>query len=995
MENKEVDEKVKDEIVINLIESSNAKEYESGARVHQKEFEYATRLIDLRISNATLLKNPDKDNNSRPRNNDTISILGSRGSGKTSFLLSLLKFYKAKEDNNHNMVVEVLDIIDPTLIEEKGHIFLTIISLIQDSVCKKIEFNECSPNESDYCKKKEWEIMLRKLADGLPSIDGVGLGMNDTNWQDSEFIMGRGLKSVKSATNLEKNFNELVDCALKTLEKKAFIITLDDIDVDFRKGWPVLETIRKYLTSPQIIVLLSGDLKLYSKAIRKQQWKNFGKALLKNEAESFNPEDTIAQSKKRAYNDLVTEMEGQYLQKIIKPENRIQLTTLYEKITLYKQVIKLKGTIFENIEVKSFYINILSMFGIRNEYQAEAYTSFLLNLPIRTQIQFLEEFEGLNISENTNVTDAFLSDLYEEEVDVQLATNMPKMLNVVILKLLLKERCLAEAYQLQPTSDNQSLNSSLTALSFLFSKHVKNNPYLIFDYIVKIGYVRNLLADIDYDKESGKPYSIEELCKSSGIMQDKVLRDVAGNITAYSKGIIRFRGNNTPQNYAGIIELTGLANKAKGKNTEYRIDETFNNENEEQKIAYFPITTSINNWKNTSKLSASIFVLLATIGDLTRRGLLREKGSMNQKVNESNIIENAQRKKEQEERAQLREGDIALGILELSQIRSYLMPDFKKSETKANKDGSINKEEEWEKTSENDFENLIEESNNLSKYLREWIDRYPENGISVSPHLLGKIVTRFFSALHGIQNSTIYDSLGEYFYRMIIALLNAIIIEETKEVAATIKNIKSKDKTYTDLNLNNTITSNSIFIKNINIAENYKKQLPLSSWLLTCPLFILYLPNTTDVSVQNAKSSYLQFIQCSYKPEDSQPEEIWNMSIYNKLYDVIAATADKRKFLAKRGYEFITNNQEALPEFISSYETINILISNNVPFTVFNQTFDRNNNPDNTTRNSKVKKACFNIFKKESITNDSINDFIRFINREDLEIVNQWKHRQS
>jgi DNA-binding NtrC family response regulator len=117
--------------------------------------------------------------------------------------------------------------------------------------------------------------------------------------------MDRGLKSVKAAKDLETNFNDLVACALKTLEKKAFIITLDDIDVDFRKGWPVLETIRKYLTSPQIIVLLSGDLKLYSKAIRKQQWKNFGKALLVNEAEALN--------KTYTYNDLVTEMEGQYL----------------------------------------------------------------------------------------------------------------------------------------------------------------------------------------------------------------------------------------------------------------------------------------------------------------------------------------------------------------------------------------------------------------------------------------------------------------------------------------------------------------------------------------------------------------------------------------------------------------------------------------------------------------------------------------------------------
>jgi len=398
----------KSEIIINLQESSNAKEFKLGNRIHPMEFEHAILLIDRGIERATeyrdqekRCKEQDNKNNSRQRINDTISILGSRGSGKTSFLLSLLKYYKDKEEYKDKAEAEVLEIIDPTLIEEKGHVFLTILSLIEEAVCKKMKLDDCSPNDANYCLKKEWKDMLRKLADGLPSIDGIGLSMNDTNWQDAEFIMDRGLKSVKAAKDLEANFNGLVTCALKTLDKKVFIITLDDIDVDFRKGWPVLETIRKYLTSPQIIVLLSGDLKLYSKAIRKQQWKNFGKALLKNEADALN--------KSNAYNELVTEMEGQYLQKVIKPENRIHLTTLLEKIELYSQIIEIK-TKDSSIKILDYYNNELIEFGIINRFQAETYTSFLLSLPIRTQIQFLLNFNN----EDATITDAFLSDLFEK-----------------------------------------------------------------------------------------------------------------------------------------------------------------------------------------------------------------------------------------------------------------------------------------------------------------------------------------------------------------------------------------------------------------------------------------------------------------------------------------------------------------------------------------------------------------------------------------------------
>jgi len=195
----EIIENGNNEIIVNLQESSNAKEFGTKNIIHQIEFSRAKQLIDERINRASLIeKNQNKK--TRDRYNDTISILGSRGSGKTSFLLSLLKYYK--EDEKYRDKVEVLDIIDPTLVEEKGHIFLTIISLINEKVNDKFNLSDCTPDDPTYDKKKIWREKLRKLADGLPSMDGVGLGLDDTNWQDSEFIMDRGLKSVKSATNL-------------------------------------------------------------------------------------------------------------------------------------------------------------------------------------------------------------------------------------------------------------------------------------------------------------------------------------------------------------------------------------------------------------------------------------------------------------------------------------------------------------------------------------------------------------------------------------------------------------------------------------------------------------------------------------------------------------------------------------------------------------------------------------------------------------------------
>jgi len=860
---------MKNKIVINLQESSNAKEFDSGNLIHQTEYDRVIELINSRIDRASSQKDSDKDKNSKPRYNDTISILGSRGSGKTSFLLSLLKHYKPNNDNDNEKDknkdnIEVLDIIDPTLIEEKGHVFLTIISLIEESVCKKLKLNDCSTNDAIYYQKKDWKDKLRKLADGLPSMDGVGLGMDDTNWQDSEFIMDKGLKSVKAAKDLEANFNDLVAYALKILGKEAFIVTLDDIDVDFRKGWPVLETIRKYLTSPQIIVLLSGDLKLYSKAVRKQQWKNFGKALLVNEVDKLQ--------KEHEYNDLVTELENQYLLKVIKPENRIRLTTLYEKIELSKELneeICIKNRKNSNIEIKSFYNDkVLAIFGIHNKYQVEAYTSFLLNLPIRTQIQFLSEIkdtEDANMPETSNVIDAFLSDLYEKDVDIDLARNLPKMLDVVILKLLIKEQVLSNAYQLQPTTTDPSLNSSLIALSFLFSKKIKSNPYLIFDYLIKIGYVQNLLKSIGYaekDDRRGKALlkpSIEGLCNHSGIFQDKVLRDVVGNMTAYIESL-----PNGSENKNGIIHLFATAKKEKGSNEESRgrIDYEFRVGDKQtttlqQTLAFIPLSTSEFIEKNQSISTYSIYTLLGTVGELIRKTELNDLGN---------------------------------GLLELSQWRTYPMVSFEKGIANL-KDENNYDEIEFKDDSTNSV---------LINLIKDWRLDFSRMKKMYSPHLIGKISTRIYSAFDAIKND---QNLGIAMHRRLIALMNAILIEDVRE------NSESSQ----GLNINNAVTSNKIFISNLKFANSLKKDLNLSfsKWMLRCPLFLLYL----DKQILN-EESLINFIFPG-KKEHIQP--FIDNTIYDKLehvYTKETTTMSNQASIEKISFSIDRNNIESIAEVL-------------------------------------------------------------------------------
>lgn len=825
------------QVVIELSRSTNAKRFPLNSLIHLDEFKKTKGWIDTRIK-----KIDGGEIDKKERLHDTITILGSRGSGKTSFLLSLLDSYINEEG------VEVIDIIDPTLIEEKGHIFLTIISQIADVVERKLSQSDCNPESKAYLAKNKWKEKLKSLAAGIPSIDGIG--GNYDSWQDPEFIMDKGLRRVRAAKKLESDFHELLKLGLEILGKKIFIIALDDIDIDFRKGWPVLETIRKYLTSPYLITLLSGDLKLFSKAIRKQQWKNFGKALLKNEGEQLH--------KMNDYEDLVTEMEGQYLQKVMQPQLRIHLTTIQEKINLKGKEnigIYINEKKDEN-RIDLFYDSNLQMLGIKSSYQAEAFRSFLLGLPIRTQIQYLSEFDDISSINDINIIDAFLSDLYEKQVNIDTAKSTIKFLNTITLDLLIRERILDEAYQIQPTTTDNSLNACMMSLSSLFSLHVKNNPYLIFDYLIRIGYIRNLLSILPYqdnNQNSSLTPTIEGLCKHSALYQDRVFRDICCYMTAYIRAFLDTieeekdtKLKTNIKNWGGTITLPGFAFIAKkGEDaSKERIDKVFEDSTLfDQHIAYIPLSVSQPNSKQQTLPTYSIYVLLATIGEMIKQ---------NKEMT----------------------GDWEKGIAQLSQVRSYPMPNFANFST--NSDGF---EEVFEPNEENP------DGESLSTLINKWILLYPKNPIA--PYLLGKISTRFFYALRVLEQKENFSNLGDAMHSRIIILLNSILLEDVRENIIGAK-----------LNNNNPIDKNKIFNENLKKANDLtgenKAKLTFSRWMLSCPLFLLYL----DKKDMEPLIEYTTNVE-----EEYSTQNLLDLSIYETLNGVGIKSSTKPSFSATSGLE--------------------------------------------------------------------------------------------
>lgn len=788
-------------IIINL--NSNNIIFTDEQIIHQDELSFIQGLIKDNLGKIEekkkkefQLKNlvPDYAYN-------TILINGSRGSGKTSFLLSLLQTCNKDEGFSD---LEILPFLDPTMIEEKAHIFLTVISLIKNKVERKFDNNEDYTNLG---RRKDWEDRLFRLSKGFPIIDGVTEKKPDY-WDDASQIMYKGLEDVDAAFNLRKNFNDFIDDSLQILEKKAFLLVIDDVDTAFNKAWPVMEMIRKYICSDKIISVVSGDYRLFSCAARKNQWKNFGESLLINEYDKQENDNS------KEYLIQVNEVENQYLKKIFPTENRINLHSLYELIAKKKEIIIKKDNKDNSLKpqeqsITEFYKQILSSYGIKNDSQCIVYIQFLERLSLRTQIQFmrllsLNDIEKVENTEKINIINIFISELIQNNININLLTENRVYFMISLLRFLTESNKLFDCYQLEPISDSESINACLFTFSLLLSYHIKADSLQIINYIIRIGYVRNLIPYLDVNKNNGKlELVMKALINGSGLYNDNDLHQISGYITSCIRSIFR----KDAQSFAGTISLPGFAVKAKEakSSTSDSFDSVINNlENQALKtIACIPLSVSSYENKSATVNNYSFFALLAGIFDI---------------VNEYRQVD--------EKNKELMFADI---VSRVGQIRNYPMFEY----TANNYILENNQNIVPVIISDNNID-----TNKWSSFHRAF-ERWLNNNTSdiiVSSYVLGKICTRTMAAFDNITtNQRNKDKkLGELMNLFICAFFNACIIEEIQDVFEIDK---------MKINRDNILSSNKNFQMNLEkvkflLEEN---KMPVTRYFITCPILLAFV----------------------------------------------------------------------------------------------------------------------------------------------------------
>lgn len=441
-------------------------------------------------------------------------------------------------DCDNLMYVEV---IEPNQIQKKENFMIRFLASIHDV------FSEAIKKKSEVDQER-FERVTNRLYEALPVIDGVGKLSMYADWDDSEYVADRFMGLAIKAKDLEKKFHEYLATALELVRKKALLFVLDDCDVNIEKTFEILETIRLFFTSPQVIVVMTGESSLYGMTVRRNYWKFFDKEFLDKECGNGSEE-----RKRVEYKKMVNRLETQYLQKMIKPECRIALDNLFEKYQSNRFVTNKTERYSVNIrfsngreeELKNIYREILLMLGLRysNQTDANIYVDHLLKQPFRNQYRLLSVYNDWlltinkqvpNVQELSATEKQVLTDKLQKVFEVyinQFSSDNKHLMSKTpiyaawILKFLIDNNILATGAQMLPNMENDSLNNALFALGASCSRQIQNNRSIVFDFWVRVSLVRQALLALG---EDGK-----KLNDFAHLYYDLGICKILGNVHAY------------------------------------------------------------------------------------------------------------------------------------------------------------------------------------------------------------------------------------------------------------------------------------------------------------------------------------------------------------------------------------------------------------------------------------------------------------------------------
>mgnify|MGYP003145470297 CR=1 FL=1 len=897
------------DMIIDLTQSQDAGELSGHENIVQASaMDRIYEIFKDRLMTAEKeLANFDKNLQEKPkletsykRSHSTILIDGKRGTGKTTFLINVLKNPTAEQKKSTDQIYE-LALIDPTLIETREHFLVIIIALVK----KAITDDSRTEHES---KHDKWCEALLDLAGGLTQIDGIGEDRPyDDQWEDRHYVLEKGLSKALGGVGFEQKFNLFLYYSLRLLKKKSFLLRFDDIDTRFERGWPVLESIRKYLTSPFLIVMLSGDLTLFSQLVRSRQYEALGEQLMKFDRPSreYHQESGLRNWRDDKLIHDVGNLEDQYLLKIIKPEYRVPIKTIAEIVDGEEKKLVLKLDDGHEMKKLDDVMDIIlrKVIGINEPPVLEAYRNAFLRQPMRTFINLVHPFKPF-ISENTGTTEnrqispsiaqVFSGALLRAEINPDSFRPNDSSLSALCYQLSLWANKLdiwEDAFRLIPDLANSDDNECAMTFGIHFGEVINKNPSAGFMFMIKSSLLRETgtlirpdrrLDLIRYSRVGTQEPAVEVIRRLiSSLRFPDVHSSARTEDTRHQRGIYAgtiytsdrprlelelmsrsLYGWTKPSNSKLTIAKSLQAQIKKNDfatithhpylgNWWREIQKSLNNKDSKNRINMYD-TRMLGITYNTFESIPRYFekngyfsrILLTSVREVTKRERRTYASIYNIIAALADLLESTHDDVSKTKTHRWLEG---LARLNTVPAPPWLEERFLYTEAKKEEDDAETEENDNDTTSGFDESSLISALDLwCSKVRDEW------TSISLPAQFFGNVMSRLFNALDRMDDGLIHKRhyhslyLGNLLHRQIVIFLNAILIEEAQLKGQTSRLSRQTNPTNDD----------RVFIENVQGTGRSPIKITLESeicefslfrLLMACPLIGLFLqPETFD-----------------------------------------------------------------------------------------------------------------------------------------------------
>lgn len=739
----------------------------------------------------------------------TQFIDGSRGAGKSTFLSSVKQALDSDEELKGRIVF--FDIIDPSRIEDGEIPLLIILQALRKQVDLVIKGNRSLDDED---LRNDWRQAFRGVAGGLSLFAKDFHALNDL---DPEIFLDWGLERASDSLKLREGLHRLFELACRILGVQALILGFDDADTDSTLAIPLLECIRKYLDTPQVMVLVTGDLELYSLLMRQR----FGKTVAGKPDAALDLQRRSAQGDRSAqYLRMIDHLEEQYLLKLFPIRRRLHLQPLWNVISRDKIRVTYPdwGVI---LGIKDI-VSVLVKYGLRVKTQSDItlYTEFLLKQPLRSVLQVMERcapYLGDLRSKNLESLDwspdltrelsrslqaLALTSLYKHSVDTDAisAGELPALIQAVF-DLSLQEGDLDTAPYLRPMSGHQSIKACFAALAGEVPKFCAEKPGIALRYLLRGPGSVSLYTLAKPDLGGRESFTTLEpdsrFTFYMGVGRGEDSLDWARRATAvialpYSK------------NYKGRVVIPGIVGlrSNRGRAGESVATTLINNAaRTRQALPTFALSMLKVVSETSSRTYGSIFALLGLVEKLIS--------------------------------GDYEDGDTARKVFN----RAYPMLTVS-APSWSLKDSTEVEVDESENESENDDSKNIQHSQDLLwKEIEKWLDNVNSISKEISPSavFLGKVWTRIYFSLHNAAQELKGAKFGVVMEIYSLCVINAFLVEEAEHHMLP----HSETLMYSGaIDRSNPRRSTKSFLDKLIAMKPQRNDFPFTAIIATCPLFL-------------------------------------------------------------------------------------------------------------------------------------------------------------